>query len=89
MRILGLFLLLLTTLHVPAALPDPSEYRKGLMKNPRLHDSSGEQFCWHSRIGIDHILTAYAASKDTRWLDEAVILSHLSGDETEKGPGWV
>ena len=88
-----LFLLLLTALGVRAALPDPSEYRKGLMRNPNLSKSSGEQFCWHSCIGIDHILTAYEATKDTRWLDEAVIYFTFLESKLKKDPdgyeGWI
>ncbi len=88
-----LFLLLLTALGARAALPDPSEYRKGLMRNPNLSKSSGEQFCWHSSIGIDHILTAYVATKDPRWLDEAVIYFTFLESKLKKDPdgyeGWI
>ncbi len=75
------------------ALPEPKDFREGAMRNPRLHNSSGEQFCWNARIPLEKILTAYEATKDPRWLDEAVTYFKFLESKITKDPdgfeGWI
>ncbi len=75
------------------ALPTAKEFREGAMRNPRLHDTTGEQFCWNSRIAIDRILRGYEGTKDTAWLDEAIIYFDFLESKLIKDPdgypGWI
>lgn len=75
------------------ALPTAKEFREGAMRNPRLHDSSGEQFCWHARIAIDRILDGYEGTGDTAWLDEALTYFDFLESKLLKDPdgypGWI
>ena len=75
------------------ALPTAGEFRENAMGNPRLHDSTGEQFCWNARIAIDHILSGYEGTGDTGWLDEAVTYFDFLESKLLKDPdgypGWI
>ncbi len=75
------------------ALPTAKEFREGAMRNPHLHESTGEQFCWNSRIAIGDILQGYKGTNDTAWLDEAITYFDFLESKLLKDPdgypGWI
>jgi hypothetical protein len=48
--------------------PDPAAYRKGLLGNGRLMESTGEAFAWNFAFGASDFVEGYEAFHDPAWL---------------------
>lgn len=76
-----------------ASVLEPIEYFEAAMKNPRLHDTDGELFCWNARIAADEFIEGYEATGDVRWLESAehyfsFLLGKLTRDPDGR-EGWI
>jgi hypothetical protein len=87
-----LFLALLPALAL-ADIPDAKTFREGAMKNPQIHKTDGELFCWNAQIAAADLVRGYEATGDPAWLRESVIYFEFLTSKLKKDPdgreGWI
>ena len=75
------------------AEPDPEQYLRRALGNPRLRRSTGEQFCWGAAYTASDFLDAYEAFGNVKWLEAAEKYYDWYIAKLEKDPdgrfGWI